>query len=138
MNNINQKFDGGTASSKKKVSYSGNKLECNIMTPKKNFFQWKNDDIENPDLNDSEYRLLQKLYSMKNNSIINVNTIADKFGKDVRTIERTLQKLTEKQYICVTEDKHLIILRLGHNDTPLLPYSTEELKKKFVSNSDEK
>lgn len=136
MNN-NEKFDEKNISSKKKkIAYTGNKLECNIPMPKKNFFQWKNDDIENPDLSDFEYRLLQKLYSLKNGVKIDVKNIAEKFGKEVRTIERTLLKLTKKQYICVTEDKHLIIRKLGYDDTPLSTYSIEELKKKFLSNSD--
>lgn len=114
---------------KKDYQYTGNKLVNEITPPSKKFFQWENNNIENDELLDFEYRLLQKLYSMKDGSKVESSALANKFKKKTRTINRTLENLITKEYIHITGDKKLIIRRINKNDTPL-PITT--LKDQFV------
>ncbi|WP_319479112.1 hypothetical protein [uncultured Draconibacterium sp.] len=116
----------------KEFQYTGNKLVNEIRKPTVKFFQWENNNIENDDLLDFEYRLLQKLFSTKDGSIISCKTLAKKFKKNVRTINRTLESLITKEYLYITKDKKLIIRRVNKNCNPIPIIPSKELYSKYI------
>ena len=117
---------------KRDYTYSGNKLINDLPKPKEKFFQWMNEDIENTDLSDFEYRLLQKLYSMKNGTTISNKALSRKFDKTLRTINDNLENLKQKKYIHINKDKELIIRRLSKNIIPITIESVNDLKISFL------
>nr|WP_319571243.1 hypothetical protein [uncultured Draconibacterium sp.] len=121
---------------KKNYQYTGNKLVNDIIPPSKKFFQWENDNIENDELLNFEYRVLQKLYSMKDGSIIKSEILANKFKKKPRTINRTLESLITKEYIHITSDKRLIIRKVNKNSAPLPILTDRELYNKYVEENE--
>ena len=86
---------------------------------------------------DIEYRLLQAFISMKGDSkqVVKTSTLAKKFKKSVKTIERTMEKLIKNKYIAI-HDGRLILLRTGEDEEPLAPFSTDELTKKYVNSGE--
>jgi hypothetical protein len=121
----------------KKYKYTNNRLENNLEKPKAKYFTWRNKDIYNSDLTDIEYRLLQAFVSMKGDSkqVVKTSTLAKKFKKSVKTIERTMEKLIKNKYIAI-HDGRLILLRTGEDEEPLAPFSTDELTKKYVNSGE--
>ena len=119
----------------KEYTYSGNMLVNEIPKPQEKFFQFLNTDIFNTDLLDFEFRLLIALISLKNDTKVSNKALATKFDKGIRTINRTLESLIQKQYIHISTDKELIIRRLGKNDIPLPIITFKSLIIKYVQGS---
>lgn len=117
---------------KKDYQYIGNKLVNEISKPKEKFFQFLNEDIENTDLSDFEFRLLLKLYSMKNGTTVSNKALSRKFDKTLRTINDNLENLKQKKYIHINKDKELIIRRLSKNTIPIPIESVNDLKMSFL------
>ncbi|MFZ4799653.1 MAG: hypothetical protein ACOYMA_19325 [Bacteroidia bacterium] len=117
----------------KDYQYSNNILINNIPKPQKKFIIWENDDIFNSDLLDFEFRLLQKLYSMKSESKVNTELLAKKSGKTLKTINRTFESLIQKNYIHISNDGYLEILRISKNTITVEMLNVKDLKMRFLA-----
>jgi hypothetical protein len=118
--------------SKKDYQYSNNIIINDIPKPATKFIQWENSDIFNSDLLDFEYRLLQKLYSMKSETTLNTESLAKKSGKTLRTINRTLESLFKKNYIHISNDGYITITRISKSSITLEILNANELKMRFL------
>ena len=118
--------------SKKDYQYSNNRIINEIPKPVTKFIQWESNDIFNSDLLDFEYRLLQKLLSMKSETLLNTESLAKKSGKTLRTINRTLESLFKKKYIHISNDGYVTITRISKSAITLEILNANELKMRFL------